>query len=134
MEFRRVLFRSGAKLLSNGAVARLNPDGSLDSSFAPDGQIELNQAGSLAEQPDGKLLVAAQNGPGETVIVCFNSDGSSDLAFSMPSGGFKQGDYPAAIPNLLLQPDGQIVVAGQFDEVGGIPRSRLARLNGRRQI
>jgi uncharacterized delta-60 repeat protein len=60
------------------ALARYNPDGSLDASFSGDGKVVTDFGGSqsardLALQPDGKLVVA-----GDGVIARYNPDGTLD--------------------------------------------------------
>jgi uncharacterized delta-60 repeat protein len=108
-------------------LARLNPDGSTDASFAP----ENNDAGDhnirpLALQADGKLLVSFGDGS----IVRLNADGSRDLAFDLGVDGFRQKGLAATFSDIVVQPDGQILVAGNLTSANGIARSGLVRLNG----
>ena len=94
------------------ALARLQTNGTLDPSFAPPvGQ--LTAAGSLALQPDGKVLAAgrfnvAAAGAGEQTLLRFDgATGQYDpsFQFTLPTVD----SYPS---RLLLQPDGKIVVGG----------------------
>lgn len=98
--------------------ARLNSDGSLDTTFSlPD---HSGPSLFLAVQADGKILVQ-QNG-----IARLNSDGSKDLSFQ-PSGGSvssTQFGYPIAV-----QADGKILFIGGSVTDGNASRSGLIRLN-----
>ncbi|HEY3520960.1 MAG TPA: hypothetical protein VGK80_07955 [Rhodanobacteraceae bacterium] len=105
------------------ALARYNPDGSVDASFGNNGRVTTDFPGLAAEisavlvQPDGKILVAGGAFPlftflGNFELARYNPDGSLDASFG--SGGivtthFPQGSYAFA---LALQPDGRIVAAG----------------------
>ncbi len=91
---------------------------------------------AVALQPDGKLLVAGQfslfrPGIGDTVprnnLARVNPDGTVDPTFDPNVNG--------AIRALVLQPDGRILIGGDFTALqpGGAPaattRNHLARLN-----
>ena len=68
-------------------LARLNPDGSLDSGFAP---VLNAPVLGLRRQADGKILIggamSAVNGALRPGIARINPDGSLDLAFDVGSG------------------------------------------------
>ncbi|MFD2717685.1 hypothetical protein ACFST9_03090 [Hymenobacter monticola] len=115
-------------------LMRLNPDGSLDKSFNLKGEENLTSFGgrvnALALQPDGKIVVGTQHGDGsENNLVRLNPDGSLDRTFAAPSEyasikGFARAEYSggkqqADVNALLLQPDGKILVAGNFDSYNG---------------
>ncbi len=84
----------------NGAVhngfGRFNTDGSVDSSFNP----SVSGVAHMLVQPDGKIVVVAQNG----TFARLHADGS-------PDGSFTPAVLPNANPLTLLQPDGKFVVA-----------------------
>ncbi len=72
------------------AVARYNPDGSLDTSFDGDGRVTTDfgnifEVGSaVAIQADGKIVVAGSRGFGtgaDFALVRYNTDGSLDTSF-----------------------------------------------------
>ncbi len=75
----------------NFGVARLNPDGSLDTTFGTGGKVttdfaELQDYGfAVTIQPDGKILVAGQAQPQSNDwdfgLVRYNIDGSLDTTF-----------------------------------------------------
>ncbi len=105
-------------------LARLNSDGTLDTTFA---DPLLNQLGyGVAVQPDGKVLVAgyftSAGGSVRNYLARFNADGTLDTSFQDPA-------LSAFAFAVALQPDGKILVAGDFITVGGVPRNNLARLN-----
>jgi uncharacterized delta-60 repeat protein len=116
----------------NGAprngIARLNSDGSLDTSFDP-GSGAVTQITVIAVQPDGKILIGggftSYNGAPRNGISRINSDGSLDTGFD-PGSGANGG----AVPAIALQPDGKILIGGWFTSYNGVPRNRIARLNG----
>lgn len=107
------------------AIARYNPNGSLDSSFSGDG-IQTADVGDgstagargVAIQPDGKIVVAGWGG-GSGKIVRYTPTGGLDTTFS--------GDGIATVSfsvwDVLIQPDGTIVAAGG---TGDWPDSSIA--------
>ena len=118
---------------SDFALARYNPDGSLDPTF--DGGVGANgafrtffggsseSAKALVIQPDGKLVAAGfsnAGGPGnfDFALARYNPDGSLDTGFGF--GGtlrtFFGGDSEGANA-LVVQPDGKLVAAG-FSNAG----------------
>jgi len=114
---------AGGFRLVNGVdrlgLAQLNPDGSLDRRFAS------NYSGynidALAFQADGKLLVADWDGS----VVRLSTTGVRDVTFNIGNPGFQ-----GSILDLMVLPNGQIIVSGTFHSVHGRARSGLARLNG----
>ena len=107
-------------------IARLNPDGSADETFNP-GLGANDTVQSVAIRGDGKVVIVGEftfyNGVGRKHIARINSDGSLDATFKPGLG--PDGDITA----FALQPDGKIVIAGDFNTVGITPRNRIARLN-----
>ncbi|RYY95552.1 MAG: hypothetical protein EOO11_15580, partial [Chitinophagaceae bacterium] len=113
----------------NGAtrnrIARLNADGSLDTSFDP-GTGANNRVSILALQPDGKVLVGGNfttiNGTTSNRLARLNADGSLDVTFT---GTGANGE----VYSLALQSDGKVLVGGAFTTINGITRNYIARLN-----
>ncbi|MBK9734022.1 MAG: VCBS repeat-containing protein [Saprospiraceae bacterium] len=108
-------------------IVRLNADGSLDTGFNP-GTGFNNAVRSITLQPDGKIIVGGDftsfNGTtGRNRIVRLNADGSLDSGF-IPGTGFQN-----AVFSTTLQPDGKIIVGGNFTSFNGTPRTGIARLN-----
>ncbi len=106
-------------------MARVNADGSLDTSF--NAGFGTNGIRSLALQPDGKVLIAgvftSYNGIPCNRIARLHSNGSLDLSFSLGLGA--SGEVSA----IVVQPDGKIIIGGQFTSYNGTPCNRIARLN-----
>jgi len=98
---------------SSVQVARVNTDGSPDTSFGsggfttavPPGSIFFG--GGLALQSDGKILVAAGFG-NPSIMVRFTSDGQLDTSFG--SGGVVNLQNPGPT-QMAVQSDGKILVA-----------------------
>ncbi|HXJ71681.1 MAG TPA: Calx-beta domain-containing protein, partial [Candidatus Dormibacteraeota bacterium] len=108
-------------------LARLLPDGSLDTSFVPDLGTAARVNAILVE-PDGKIVVAGLfNLAGHVNIVRLNSDGSVDKTFAatLPSDS-----WPAS---LARQSSGKILVAGGTPIAGDRhPLIRRFNLSGTR--
>ena len=133
-------------------LARVNPDGSIDSSFDPNtnGPVRV-----VLPQANGTILIGGDftslqpNGAAKATICSglarLNADGSVDATFAPvfanslalpPSLQTSNGSsttvavvIPTQIYAVLVQLDGRIVVGGSFTSVGGVTRNRLARLN-----
>ena len=109
----------------NMAIARFNPNGSLDHSFGSNGTVQLVVAGSsscaagvVLLQPDGKMLVGGSanfpSGP-SGVAVRLGQNGAIDTTFGN-SGVAKTGAV-SGVNGLGLQHDGKIVVLGDSSAV-----------------
>ena len=107
-------------------VMRLNADGSLDSSFkANTGAYGVN---AIVVQPDGRVLIAGGfqlvNGTNRNRIARLDSDGSLDLGFDPGIGA------DGIVRCLAVQPDGNILIGGDFTTVNGVVHPYVARLHG----
>lgn len=118
-------------------LARLNADGTPDTSFDGDGIITY-KIGSLSQyfiamtlQPDGKILTAGYanlSGYKEVVVMRFKPNGSIDNTFG---GGLVHklvGESYSRANDIALQPDGKILVTG-FAVVNGSEDFMLLRYN-----
>ncbi len=110
-------------------IARLNPDGTLDPTFAA---ISVDSGGiyAIALQPDGKIVIGGAfshiDGTPRDTLARLNADGTLDRSFSpVEMSGF----YLWQILSIALQPDGKILIGGEFTRVNGQRRSNIARLN-----
>ena len=107
-------------------IARMNADGSLDLEFDP-GYGANAGVRAVAVQPDGKILVGGLftyfNGLWCNHIVRLNADGSLDEGFDMGLG------FDGNVLALTLQPDGGILVGGDFYHVNNVIGRGLVRLN-----
>ncbi|HEY5245932.1 MAG TPA: delta-60 repeat domain-containing protein, partial [Acidimicrobiales bacterium] len=118
------------------AIARLNADGSLDTTFGAGGKQTvdfggLDSANAVAIQPDGKLIVAGQGGPGTDMAVTrLNPDGSIDTSFAPLTSGKAFVDFGGTdgANAMALQPDGKIVLNGSTTAAGSGDFA-IARLN-----
>jgi uncharacterized delta-60 repeat protein len=95
-------------------VARLLADGSLDSSFDGDGKAVIQGSGEAAAvQPDGKIVVAGSS-DGDFVVLRYDANGSLDPSFGSAGRAFVDfGSNFDRAYEMVLQPDGKIVVVGQ---------------------
>lgn len=114
-----------------GNIARLNADGTLDRSFADSIEAGVNgQVFALAVQPDGGVVAGgtfSQAGGGEIMnVVRYNPDGSIDQNFGGPTRALGANGSVLAI---AVQPDGKIVIGGNFSSVLGKLRRSVALLN-----
>jgi uncharacterized delta-60 repeat protein len=117
-------------------VVQLNADGSVDQSFraAPGYWVR-----DLAVQADGKIVIAGffnnVEGQDRHRIARLNPDGSLDTQFQVGTGAQDKITQVAADPlepnifQLAIQPDGKILMVGNFATYNGVPRSGIARLN-----
>ncbi|MHC1766066.1 MAG: delta-60 repeat domain-containing protein [Verrucomicrobiia bacterium] len=144
-----VASHTGGKVLIGGSftringtprnyLARLNADGSLDSSFQA--QIESDEPSSevaaILVQNDGKILIGGVftgvNGTARSGVARLNSDGSLDTSFDPGSGTREDpagGGPVGRVGALGLQADGKVLVAGSFTHLHGQPVRAFGRLN-----
>jgi uncharacterized delta-60 repeat protein len=104
-------------------LARLNSDGTLDGTFAPvlNGDVDI-----LRVQPDGKIIIRGNfstiGGVSRSSLSRLNANGTLDTGFNPSTAG----------PHrcLTLQADGKILVGGGLTANGsGTTRQKLARFN-----
>jgi len=127
--------RSGGSLGTN--IARLNPDGSTDSTFLHGlAGAEANSAVSgIAVQNDGMILLSgdfrSMNGIGRTCLARLNVDGllDADYAPQLRTPGTYPGAPRPVIHSLALQQDGKALISGYFNSVNGVTRPGVARIN-----
>lgn len=108
-------------------VARLHADGSVDTSFNP-GAGPNNELRALALQPDGSVLIGGRftsvAGQSRGRVARLDTTGSLDATFGSGLAGAS-----GNVRTLALQPDGRVLIGGDFTSVNGSNRVRLARLN-----
>jgi uncharacterized delta-60 repeat protein len=113
---------NGGPAVVRNRIARLNPDGTLDTAFDPNANgIVL----SMAVQAEGKILVGGSftSIGGQTRNGIARLDATTGLADSF---------NPNAVGNvysIVVQKDGKVLVGGFFTSIGGQPRSHIARLD-----
>jgi uncharacterized delta-60 repeat protein len=106
------------------ALARYNPDGSLDATFGGTGKVMVDFGNSgddgaqaLALQPDGKILAAGTvnwtSAPSAQFgLIRLNPDGSLDGTFGSGGKVLTGVGGAAGFNSLLLQADGKIIAGG----------------------
>jgi uncharacterized delta-60 repeat protein len=135
-EVRALLVQPDGKIVAGGGfdqtsgnrhnhVTRMNSDGKRDDSFNI-GEGANGAVYCLALQSDGKLLVGgAFSRFGNTSsghVTRLNADGSVDAGFKIGSGA------NAGVNDILLLPDGKILLAGGFTRFDGASCNRVVRL------
>ncbi|MBK5285232.1 MAG: hypothetical protein JJE25_07490, partial [Bacteroidia bacterium] len=119
-------------------IARLNTDGTLDTSFHIGTGVTRNaslgsygEVDAIAIQSDGKIIIGGTfynyNGTGRQSIARINTDGSSDLTFTPTTGVNYVSD--GRIQAMAVQSDGKIIIGGGFDYYNSISRRNFARVN-----
>lgn len=124
------LFGSFNAAASPGLV-QVDAAGKFDPSFAVGAGVD-GLVTAMALQPDGKLLLAgllsSYAGSALESVVRVMPDGSRDSSFDVGSGALL-GFGPGSPRALAVQPDGRILIAGQFDTFAGATRGCIVRLN-----
>lgn len=133
---------------SDIAVARYNPEFTLDNTFGTGGKVLTDLGGSeaayaVAVQPDGGIVVAGKtsrvippdpNPQADVAVVRYNANGQLDPTFGTGGRvvlGFGAPEGPAEdeARGVAVQPGGQIVIVGKSDGPGGATGWLLTRLN-----
>jgi uncharacterized delta-60 repeat protein len=119
---------------SRSLIARLDPTTGSADSFNPNGigggSVSFPNVGSISVQADGKILVggAFTNMGGQPRNHIARLDGTTGLADSFSPNADSSGFFPS-VTSIAVQPDGQILVGGAFETIGGQSRNYLARLD-----
>jgi uncharacterized delta-60 repeat protein len=110
-------------------LRRINPDGSADSTFT----CTISSGGRLhnvAVLEDGKILIAGLftfvNGQSVKSLARLNANGSLDTSFAAQ---LDDGSSTPVIGFLAVEPDGSIIIEGEFTSAGGETNMDLARLD-----
>jgi uncharacterized delta-60 repeat protein len=135
-----IVEQSGGKIVVGGAfgtyngtivnfIVRLNPDGSIDSSFntgTGPGSGFNTIVQSIVSQPYDKIIVGGSfvTYKGTTVnrIVRLNSNGSIDSSFNTGTG------FDNTVYSIAKQSNGQFVVGGNFLNYNGTPAGCIIKL------
>jgi uncharacterized delta-60 repeat protein len=128
---------NGYIMTTRDFIARINSDGTLDSTFDPGlnsgvTTIALLNDGSLflggtftAVETGGAIFVGGAfthvGGLQEDYLVELNADSTVNAKFTA--------NTDAPVNALLTQGSGQTIVGGSFNNIGGVPYGKLARLN-----
>ena len=108
-------------------IARLNSDGSLDTTFTTNTGTGANSdVVSLAVQSDGKIVLGGAfttfNGTTVNRIVRLNSDGTLDTAFTTDTGTGADGTVRAIA---VRNPENSIILGGSFTSFNTVSINRL---------
>lgn len=108
-------------------ITRINSDGSNDTSFNISGTGANNSIWTTALQSDGKVFIGGD-------FTSYNSVSATRIARLNPTGSLDNTFYSLPGPNdrvnsILIQPNGSILVAGNFTTYYGFNHNRLIRLN-----
>jgi uncharacterized delta-60 repeat protein len=118
---------NNATSTSANYVARINTDGSLDTSFAPSPNAAVT---AIAVQTDGSVILGGSFTaltPANSATASLNciarvaTDGSLDATLAPDTLG--------RVSATAVQANGQFLVGGTFTSIGGVTRNYLARLN-----
>lgn len=102
--------------------------GTLDPTFVPP---KLGTVSVVAAQPDGRILVGGNftlitnNFLGSGLVRLF-PNGAWDTSFRRNANAGVQ--VPGTVRLLVQQPDGSMVIGGEFGSVNGVSRNQLARI------
>jgi len=113
--------------VDRAGIARLNADGSLDTSFDPGTGVDAS-VWAVAVQPDAKVLVAGDftevGGVERLRYARLNPNGSVDTGYEVGEGA------DALVRALAVQSDTAMAIGGDFTHANGLPRNRVARIHG----
>ncbi len=113
---------------SRNFIARLNSDGTLDNVFNPNANGQIN---SITIQSDGKILITG----GFDQVGGLPRNRVARLNEVTGAPEFIGGTIDEYNPNVngvvyasAIQADGKVLIGGDFSSVGGVSRSKFARL------
>jgi uncharacterized delta-60 repeat protein len=113
---------TGVNGVPRQSLARVNPDGTLDSQFnaGADGEVH-----GVVVQPNGRIVVVGDftmlNGRPRVRLGRLNWDGSLDETLTVGADRF--------VRATALEPDGKILLGGQFTTLGGAGRLFAGRID-----
>ncbi len=108
--------------ISRNFIARVGPEGTVDSTLAPDanGGVFASATTSTGQFYIGGTFQSI-NGTSQSYLARLNANGTLDTTFAPTLNG--------PVQAIALQSNGQILVGGIFTVVDGIPRNNMVRLN-----
>ena len=112
---------------------KLHPDGTVDTSFNVTLAGPSPRVNEILVQPDGKMVIAGRfqsvNGTTRHGIARLHENGTLDASFDPPGGIANLSEWSVEPTGLAQQPDGKILIAGNFLGVGGFENFGLVRLD-----
>lgn len=112
--------------IARNNIARLNADGTIDTTFNPAITSYDFIYSNVVEANNGDVLFGAYfsfNGTSKQRIVRIKTDGTLETNFNLENAT----DSP--IYSISLQNDQKIIIGGDFSQCNGVSRKSLARLN-----
>lgn len=111
-----------------GRLIRTDSIGNIDTAFlTKTGTGANNTINVMAMQTDGKIIIGGDfgyfNGITANYLARLNTDGSFDNTFNIGSGGF------GSVKDVVIQPDGKILVCGNFPFFNTSSSRGIVRLN-----
>ena len=124
---------NGGAAITRNRIARLNSDGTVDTTFNPNASGVVR---AIAVQADGKILVGGEfsgansigGQPRNRIARLDATTGAAD-SFNPDASGF--GISIPSVETIVVQGNGRILVGGRFNSIGGQARSHIARLDPR---
>ena len=116
---------NGGAAVTRNRIARLNPDGTLDTAFNPNANGTVQ---SIAVQADGKILAGGDFNGANSI----GGQTRNRIARLDPTTGLADSFDPNAngsVISIAVQADGKILAGGNFAFIGGQTRNRIARLD-----
>ncbi len=113
---------TGGPSVTRNHIARLNPDGTLDTGFNPNSDEIVN---AIVVQADGKILVGGW-------FASIGGQTRNHIARLDPTTGLADSFDPNAdndVSSIAVQADGKILVGGSFTNIGGQARNKIARID-----
>jgi uncharacterized delta-60 repeat protein len=124
---------NGGAAVTRNRIARLNPDGTLDTAFDPNVSASgVSRVFAIALQADGKVLIGGSftSVSGQTRKKIARLDATTGIADSFnPNASIPDSEIAGDVNSLAVQADGKILVGGPFNNMGGQSRLGLARLD-----
>lgn len=116
---------------SSRGIARIHENGTLDASFNTTLR-PYSQINAIVLQPDGKLLIGGKfTHFAETTrygIARLHPNGALDTSFN-PGNAITSNVVNGFVKAMVLQPDGKLVIAGDFNSYNGMPSKSVLRLH-----
>jgi uncharacterized delta-60 repeat protein len=115
---------------ARNSIALANTDGSLDTSFDPGSGVDPqtgNFINAVALNSVDQIIIggsfSSYDGGVAGNVARLNLNGSLDAGFNPGSGA------DGTVWAVAVQPDGKVLIGGDFTHINGTPRNFLARLN-----
>jgi uncharacterized delta-60 repeat protein len=121
--------QADSKVIAGGQILRryAAADGAIDATFNAGTDVN-NLIRAIEIQADGKILIGGlfttYNGATANRVARVNIDGSLDTTFNVGAGA------SGSVLSLAVQPDGKILVGGQFLDFNNTEKLSLVRLQG----